>query len=298
MSIYKVCEKCGDYPCHCGHEFESKSDGYILETIKNLQAIYNSRVKFDDGMNITVGKETLDVYIKKTHTNATSFTDTIPSGIQEHIPLDWTRHIHKFKNKRIKSMIEEIIHLRYTLDEFPFPSLYILFLLQHAGQLDDRKLVGFLLDYLIQNVKASTHATISVFKELKSSLSSGLPEFAQHAWTVYQTLKDVRECDPRDILLFELFYKQTQKWITEPIADPDRYVRFVGSTLIITTCSEMYYKSINEWNSSNRYWFLKNVSFSMKDELYYAEKQLTEYMLTRFNQEIMLTSNNLPIFES
>jgi hypothetical protein len=296
MSIYKVCEKCGDYPCHCGHEFKDKSTGYILETINNLQALYNSRVEKDAELTINVGTKPIHI-----HMASLKHTDSIaPLSIEviQELPDDWIKHIRTFKNCEVRDMMQSIIKRGWTTDDFRYPSLYILFLLQRAGHLNDRNVLGLILHHTISRVKVSTHATIQVLQELKSSLSKGVPEFANHAWTVYKTLKTVQECDPRDVCLFELFYRFAQDWINNQFdIKPDRYTKFMTLCMACLTLSIELYEKVHARCTTNTYTFIPDGYPWLRDELFFSDMHLTEDIYQQFQQEIESTPNNLEILQ-
>jgi hypothetical protein len=214
------------------------------------------------------------------------------------MPVDWTRHIRKHGNTAIRDMINEIIEHHWTMDDFAYTAPFMIFTLQCANQLDDRKLLGFILDYLINKVKVSTHATILVLKELKSSLSSGIAEFANHAWVVYKTLNDVPTSDPKDKLIMELFYKHTQRWIAEPTAFPDRYCRLVLLIACVVTLDSSYLPKIKEWDKTEECWFYPiNHSPIIRDELYFVNNELMNSIVSSFEAELKYVENNIQIFE-
>ena len=189
--VFKVCNKCGDYPCHCGNEFKDNSDGFILETIKNLSNLYNNRISKNNDKQLTVmiGNEPLKNYLANLSENTTG--NIVSREARAAMKQEWIRHIQLFENCNVVELIKSLYNREYTNDDFPFTSTFVIFLLQFSGQLDDRRFLLFLLTHLISRVKVTTYATINVLTELKGTLSAGLPEFANHAWTVYNTLKDI-----------------------------------------------------------------------------------------------------------
>jgi hypothetical protein len=266
MSIYKVCEVCGDYPCHCGNEYQNKHPNYILDTINSLIKLYNQKNK-DENIIATINNKPISDIVQELK-SGTKITDKIMTQEEfEQLPVQWQNIITNIDSSF--NYINSVVGKSYDPDEFCYPGFFLIFLLQHTCGLTHsafmKYLIGFLLKY--NNLHLGT---LSVLRELRSSFMVSFSKGVIHLRTVAHSILQALDIPKTDRALFYVLTYHLKKWETDTDYKWDQYTRMLSDLFI-----KLYVNPDANIHSTKHLVFVPDVIYF--DDLYYINSDFAEY---------------------